>query len=61
VTMKEYVVVLMAGYEGERDLETFSNFDYACGYMREEFSEEEIEELHIAIALDIDGERTYDF
>jgi hypothetical protein len=59
--MKEYVVVYESGYVEERDVEKFSSFADAYNFISNEYSEEDIEEFHINIALDIDGERTYEF
>jgi hypothetical protein len=61
----KYVVVYKAGYVGEYDVEEFESFEDAVAFKYMEFSEDEIEEFHIDIALDftLDGQtkRTYEF
>jgi|WetSurMetagenome_2_1015567.scaffolds.fasta_scaffold995770_3 hypothetical protein len=59
--MKEYVVVYESGCVGEYAVEKFSTFTDAFNFMNTEFCKDEIEEFHINIALDVDGERTYEF
>ena len=58
--MRRYTVVENAGYEGETDVETFSSRSQAIDYMREMYSEDEIEDLHVAIRTDYsDGTGEY--
>jgi hypothetical protein len=59
--MKEYVVVHESGYVGEYDVAKFSSFDLAYQFMKSEYTEEYIDEFHVNITIDIDGERSYEF
>jgi hypothetical protein len=59
--MKDYIVACKAGYQNKFDVKKLSRFNVAFDCMYKKFSEEEIQEFHIAIALENDGERTYEF
>ena len=57
----KYIAVWRAGYEGERDLESFSNYWDAIDWIGENYTDEEIEADHIAVCtLLTNGERTYE-
>jgi hypothetical protein len=47
-----YTVVENAGYEGERDIRSFSNLIRADAFVRRWYDEDEIETLHVAIRKD---------
>ncbi|WP_316196650.1 hypothetical protein [Bradyrhizobium sp. SZCCHNS3053] len=55
-----YVVVMNAGYEGERDIQECPSQYAAIDWMTKNYTATEIEALHIAICRDIAGERSYD-
>lgn len=58
--MRKYTVVENAGHEGETDIETFASRSQAFRYMLEIYSEDELEELHVAIRTDYsDGTSEY--
>jgi hypothetical protein len=55
-----YVVVENAGYEGEKDVFEAKTFDEASAWMTKTYSAESIDRLHIAVARDIAGQRSYE-
>lgn len=55
-----YVVVQNAGYEGEKDVFEAKTHSEAIAWMNKSYSSTEIDELHVAIAKDIAGERSYE-
>jgi len=55
-----YVVVQNAGFEGEKDVFEAKTFDEASAWMNKNYSSPEISELHVAIAKDIAGQRSYE-
>jgi hypothetical protein len=57
--MKQYIVVENAGYERECDVFKSTSFHAARAWMREHYEQDEIEDLHVDIATEIDGEREY--
>lgn len=58
---REYVVVEQAGYEGEADIRRFDTYAAALRFLDRHYDgREEIEALHVEIACEIDGERTYE-
>lgn len=57
-----YIVVELAGYVGENDRSRFPDYLQAVAWMRQNYSDEEIVNLHVDIAFEnADGDRTYDF
>lgn len=59
--VEKYIVVCKAGYEGERDLETFDNYWKAIAWIGHNYSDEEIEADNIDIAtILVTGERIYE-
>jgi hypothetical protein len=60
-SMKIYIVVEQSGYEDERDIKTFTDLDRATKWVRKTYTQSEIEQLHIMIATQRNGERSYEF
>lgn len=58
---KEYTVVENAGYERENDRRSFATAEKAYAWLKANYESDEIESLHVEVALDIDGSRTYEF
>lgn len=59
---KQYTVVENAGYEGENDRLSFDKFDDAIKWRDRHYEQDELESLHVQIALDLpDGSRTYEY
>lgn len=57
----EYIVVENAGYEREADVRRFNTYREACDFMDQHYDgREEIEALHVEVAAEINGERTYE-
>jgi hypothetical protein len=57
-----YTVVENAGYEGECDICTFPTLSHAISWVRNQYEEDEREELHVQVRKDFpDGEGTYEF
>jgi hypothetical protein len=48
----KYVVVENAGYDGEREIKTFSNLIRADDFVRHWYEPDEIETLHVLIRKD---------
>ena len=57
--MKQYIVVENAGYEGECDRRAFDHWHEAWKYMCRVYTQKEIEDLHVDICTETDGEREY--
>jgi hypothetical protein len=57
---REYIVVENAGYEGERDVKRKPSFTEASKWMRNSYDLDEIDSLHVAICVEVNGERTYE-
>lgn len=55
-----YVVVLNAGYEGERDLHEANTYEAALQWRRDNYDGDAIAHHHIEVARDIAGERSYE-
>lgn len=58
--MKIYVVVENAGYEGECTVFRSPSLDVASRWMNKSYSQDEIQDLHVDIAAEEGGERTYE-
>ena len=57
----QWIVVELAGYEGEHDVRTFNCPDKAARWINRQYDEDDKERLHPAIRLDKpNGESTYD-
>jgi hypothetical protein len=57
-----YIVVEMAGYVGENDRCRFPEYLQAVAWMRQHYTDEEIQNLHVDIAFEnADGDRTYEY
>ena len=57
---KIWVLVENAGYDNERDVETFEHWHEAAIYRDKYYSEEEKKSAHVEICVEIDGDRSYD-
>jgi hypothetical protein len=57
---KEFIVVENAGYEGEQDIRRFKTYREACAFFDKQYDEEDRERIHPEIAVEIDGERSYE-
>lgn len=55
-----YVVVENAGYDGERDVHDTSERERAESWMRQTYTPDEIQELHVAVAHDTGNHRSYE-
>ena len=56
-----YVIVENAGYEHERDIAKFISYRQAVRYVRANYASDEEQELHLAIAKEVNGAKTYEF
>lgn len=57
---KLYTVVENAGYEGEQDIKSFHVAHDAYAFIKRHYQDDEAETLHVMVALDLNGERTYE-
>lgn len=57
---KTYIVVENAGYEREHDVRTFPSFRAAAAFIRSQYEPDEVDSLHVEIAVERDGERSYE-
>ena len=62
---REYVVVENAGYERECDTRRFPTYDKAQRFIKRQYYADELNPespscLHVEIAVEIDGQRTYE-
>lgn len=57
---KIWVLVEYAGYNNERDVETFEHWQEAVLYREKHYTDEETESMHVEICVEIDGDRSYD-
>lgn len=60
MTSKEFIVVENAGYERECDVAHCTTFRAALQRQEELYEPDEIESLHVEIAIEIDGVRSYE-
>lgn len=58
---KQYTVVENAGYEGEQDILSFPRLREALDYIKSHYDHDEVDSLHVQIAVHRDGERTYEY
>jgi hypothetical protein len=57
---REYIVVENAGYVGERDVKRRPSFKEARKWMAGNYDCDEIDSLHVAICVEVNGQRTYE-
>lgn len=57
---KTYIVVENAGYERECDVRTFSDYRSARSFIRSYYEPDEVSSLHVEIAVERGGERSYE-
>lgn len=57
---REYVVVMHAGYESEREIRRFKSQHSAYGWIDLNYSEQQKAALHIAVCAEQNGKRSYD-
>lgn len=55
----KYIVVENAGYKRERDISEFVSYRQAVRYISANYSNDEVESLHVDIATEIHGVRTF--
>lgn len=55
-----FVVVQNAGFEGEKDVFESKSYDQSVAWMNRTYSAPEISELHVAVARDVAGQRSYE-
>lgn len=63
--MKEYIVVENAGYERETDTRRFKTYEKAQRFIKRQYYADELNPespsyLHVEIAVEIDGNRSYE-
>lgn len=56
---EKYIVVENAGYEGEQDIREFRHWCDAYDFIAKTYSPDELAELHVAIAFEVDGRREF--
>lgn len=59
--MQKYIVVENAGYEGETDIREFTSVNAAYRWMKRFYFPDELETLHVVIAREVNGARSYEF
>ncbi|MCM2457565.1 hypothetical protein HGO37_19375 [Rhizobium sp. CG4] len=57
----KYVVVEHAGYQGEQDVFSHTDFNVAAKWLTDWYTDFEVKNMHIDIACDLpNGDRTYE-
>ena len=60
VVAKHYIVVENSGYVGERDVFETTSYDKAITYINMAYCPEEVDDFHVQVCREVDGQRSYE-